>query len=86
MLVSCAYRPQAAARGVRRLRDAHLLVRLLLLLPVLHPDDVSGGAAWYARMVALLALGVYGVLAWPSATWLCGERVSAPARPGPARP
>jgi hypothetical protein len=35
---------------------------LLLLLPVLHPDDVSGGALWYAGMIALLALGVYGVL------------------------
>jgi len=39
---------------------------LLLLLPVLHADDVSGGAAWYAVMVALLVLGLYGVaVAWP---------------------
>jgi hypothetical protein len=39
---------------------------LLLLLPLLHSSDVSGGAPWYAGMVALLALGVYGVrVAWP---------------------
>jgi hypothetical protein len=35
---------------------------LVLLLPVLHPDDVSGGALWYAGMIALLALGIFGVL------------------------
>jgi MFS family permease len=39
---------------------------LLLALPVLHSGDVSGGAAWYALMLALLALAAYGLrLAWP---------------------
>jgi hypothetical protein len=39
---------------------------LLLTLPVLHSGDVSGGAPWYAGMVALLALGLYGLrVAWP---------------------
>jgi hypothetical protein len=39
---------------------------LLLLLPVFHGADVSGGAAWYVGMVALLALGLYGLrVAWP---------------------
>jgi hypothetical protein len=39
---------------------------LLLLLPVLHPDDVSGGGAWYALTAALLALAAYGLrMAWP---------------------
>jgi hypothetical protein len=62
MLVSTAY-------GLRRPHEAFIPYAtltcwcvLLLLLPVLHPDDVSGGAAWYAGMVALLALAVYGLL------------------------
>ena len=39
---------------------------LLLLLPVLHPDDVSGAGWWIAGMVALLALALYALaLAWP---------------------
>jgi len=39
---------------------------LLLLLPVLHPDDVSGAGLWTAGMVALLALALYALaLAWP---------------------
>ena len=39
---------------------------LLLLLPLLHAGDVSGGAPWYVGMVALLALGLYGLrVAWP---------------------
>lgn len=62
MLVSCAV-------GLRRPHEAFIPYAtltcwcvLLLLLPVLHADDVSGGAAWYAGMVALLALGIYGLL------------------------
>lgn len=39
---------------------------LLLTLPLLHAADLSGGAAWYALTVALLALSLYGLrLAWP---------------------
>ena len=34
---------------------------LLLLLPLLHPDDVSGAGWWIAGMVALLALAVYAL-------------------------
>jgi hypothetical protein len=34
---------------------------LLLALPLLHAGDVSGGTAWYALMVALLALALYGL-------------------------
>ena len=34
---------------------------LLLLLPVLHPDDVSGGVLWYVLMVALLVLSAFGI-------------------------
>jgi hypothetical protein len=39
---------------------------LLLALPLLHPGEVTGGAAWYALMVALLTLALYGLrVAWP---------------------
>lgn len=39
---------------------------LLLVLPAVYSGDVSAGAAWYAGMAALLALGLYGLrLAWP---------------------
>ncbi len=39
---------------------------LLLALPLLHPDDVSGRPGWYALMVMLLALALYGLkLGWP---------------------
>jgi hypothetical protein len=39
---------------------------LLLTLPLLHAADLSGGAAWYALTVALLALSLYGLrMAWP---------------------
>jgi hypothetical protein len=39
---------------------------LLLALALLHPDDLSGGPMWYALMVALLALALYGLsMAWP---------------------
>jgi hypothetical protein len=39
---------------------------LLLAQPLLHTGDMSGGSAWYALMVALLALALYGLrVAWP---------------------
>ena len=56
MLVSCAV-------GLRRSADALIPYAtlaawslLLLALPVLHPDDVSGGGLWIALMVVLLGL------------------------------
>jgi hypothetical protein len=61
MLVSCAV-------GMRRPADAIIPYAtlgtwsvLLLLLPVLHPSDVSGGALWYVLMAALLALSAYAL-------------------------
>ncbi|HEY6888723.1 MAG TPA: hypothetical protein VI300_13115, partial [Solirubrobacter sp.] len=61
MLVSCAI-------GMRRPADAIIPYAtlgcwsvLLLLLPVLHDEDVSGGALWYALMAALLALSAYAL-------------------------
>ena len=61
MLISCAV-------GMRRRADAIIPYAtlacwsvLLLLLPLLHPDDVSGGGPWYALMAALLALSAYAL-------------------------
>jgi hypothetical protein len=34
---------------------------LLLALPLLHPDDVSGGVLWYVLMIALAALSAFGM-------------------------
>jgi hypothetical protein len=34
---------------------------LLLALPLLHPDDVSGGAPWIALMLVLLGLSAYAL-------------------------
>jgi hypothetical protein len=62
MLLSCAI-------GMRRTVDALIPYAtlacwsvLLLLLPVLHSEQVSGGGPWYALMVALLALGASGTV------------------------
>jgi hypothetical protein len=61
MLISCAI-------GMRRPADAIIPYAtlgcwcvLLLLLPALHFDDVSGGGPWYALMLALLALSGFAL-------------------------
>ena len=61
MLLSCAI-------GMRRPADAIIPYAtlgswsaLLLLLPVLHASDVSGGGVWYALMATLLALSGYAL-------------------------
>jgi hypothetical protein len=61
MLLSCAI-------GMRRPADAIIPYAtlgswsaLLLLLPVLHDSDVSGGGLWYALMATLLALSGYAL-------------------------
>jgi hypothetical protein len=61
MLISCAI-------GLRRPADAIIPYAtlatwsvLLLALPVLHPDDVSGAGLWIALMVALLALSLFAL-------------------------
>jgi hypothetical protein len=62
MLLSCAI-------GMRRPVDALIPYAtlacwsvLLLLLPLLHSEQVSGGGLWYALMIALLALGASGIV------------------------
>jgi hypothetical protein len=61
MLLSCAI-------GMRRPADAIIPYAtlaswsaLLLLLPVFHTEDISGGALWYTLMAALLALSGYAL-------------------------
>jgi hypothetical protein len=61
MLISCAI-------GMRRPADAIIPYAtlgswsaLLLLLPALHGEQVSGGGLWYALMAALLALSGYAL-------------------------
>jgi hypothetical protein len=61
MLVSCAI-------GMRRPADALIPYAtlaswsvLLLALPLLHPDDVSGAGLWIALMLVLLGLSLYAL-------------------------
>jgi len=61
MLLSCALglrRPADALIPYARLAAWSLL---LLALPVLHPDDVSGAGLWVALMLVLLVLSLYGL-------------------------
>jgi hypothetical protein len=61
LLVSSALglrRPAEALIGYATLASWSVL---LLALPVLHPDDVSGAGLWVALMVLLLGLGLYGL-------------------------
>ncbi len=59
---------KASPRPIRRPADALIPYAtlaawslLLLALPVLHPDDVSGGGLWIGLMLVLLALSLYGL-------------------------
>jgi hypothetical protein len=61
MLLSCAI-------GLRRPADAIIPYAtlaawslLLLALPLLHPDDVSGAGLWIALMIALLGLAAFAL-------------------------
>ena len=61
MLLSCAFalrRPADALIPYATLASWSLL---LLALPVLHPDDVSGGGLWIALMLVLLGLSVFAL-------------------------
>jgi hypothetical protein len=66
MLVSCAIGLRRPAEAIVPYATLACWSVLLLALPLLHPDDVSGAGLWIAGMVALLALAVYALaLAWP---------------------
>jgi hypothetical protein len=61
MLLSCAFGLRRPAEALIPYATLASWCVLLLLLPVLHPDDVSGAGLWIALMVALLALALYGL-------------------------
>ena len=61
LLVSCAIGLRRPAEALIPYATLACWSVLLLLLPLLHPDDVSGGGLWYALMVALLALSAYAL-------------------------
>jgi hypothetical protein len=56
MLVSCAVQLRQPSEAVIPYSTLAAWCLLLLALPLLHPDDVSGGAAWVVGMLVLLAL------------------------------
>jgi len=68
MLLSCAIGLRRPAEAIIPYATLASWSLLLLALPLLHPDDVSGAGPWIALMVALRALSAYAL------------RVSLPAR------
>jgi hypothetical protein len=66
MLVSCAIWLRRPAEALIPYATLACWSVLLLALPVLHADDVSGAGLWIALMVLLLALSLYALrVAWP---------------------
>jgi hypothetical protein len=61
MLLSCSLGLRRPAEALIPYATLACWCVLLLLLPVLHPDDVSGAGLWIGLMVALLALALYGL-------------------------
>jgi hypothetical protein len=61
MLLSCAVGMRRPADAIIPYATLGCWSALLLLLPALHPEDVSGGALWFALMSALLALSAYAL-------------------------
>jgi hypothetical protein len=71
MLVSCAVGLRRRSEAVIPYATLACWCVLLLLLPLLNSDVVSGGALWYVLMVALTALPAYGLaVAWPERSGL----------------
>ena len=61
MLLSCALGLRRPAEALIPYATLAAWSVLLLLLPLLHPDDVSGAGLWIALMLALLALSLYAL-------------------------
>ena len=61
MLVSCAVGLRRPAEALIPYATLATWSLLLLALPVLYPDDVSGAGLWIALMLALLALSLYAL-------------------------
>ena len=61
MLLSCAFGLRRPAEAIIAYATLAAWSVLLLALPLLHADDVSGGGLWIALMVALLGLSAYAL-------------------------
>jgi hypothetical protein len=61
MLLSCAVGLRRPAEAIIAYATLAAWSVLLLALPLLHPDDVSGGAPWIALMLVLLGLSAYAL-------------------------
>ena len=61
MLLSCAILMRRPAEALIPYATLAAWSVLLLLLPVLHPDDVSGAGLWIALMLVLLGLSLYAL-------------------------
>jgi hypothetical protein len=61
MLLTCAAGLRRPAEAIIPYATLAAWCVLLLVLPVLRPDDVSGAGAWIALMVVLLALATYAL-------------------------
>ena len=61
MLLSCAVALRRPADALIPYATLATWSLLLLALPVLHPDDVSGGGLWIALMLVLLGLSVFAL-------------------------
>jgi hypothetical protein len=61
MLLTCAGWLRRPAEAIIPYATLAAWSVLLLALPLLHPEDVSGGGLWVALMLGLLALSAYGL-------------------------
>jgi hypothetical protein len=61
MLLSCAVGLRRPAEAIIPYATLGTWSVLLLALPLLHPDDVSGGGLWIALMLVLLGLSALGL-------------------------
>jgi hypothetical protein len=61
MLLSCAISLRRPAEAIIPYATLGAWSLLVLALPLLHPDDVSGGGIWIALMLVLLGLSGYAL-------------------------
>jgi hypothetical protein len=61
MLLSCAVALRRPAEAIIAYATLGAWSLLLLVLPLLHPDDVNGGGLWIALMLALVGLSAYAL-------------------------
>jgi hypothetical protein len=61
MLLSCAVGLRRPAEAIIAYATLAAWTVLLLALPLLYPDDVSGGGLWIALMFGLLGLSAYAL-------------------------